>query len=153
MNTPGSHRPDDPNDPPVSRPGWRGLDALRLEAEWQAQERALEQERRGLPLDLWDCIADPDQLGHPQPGHFDRAARLRHPSVAVGSDEDRRGLEKIRAVLAVAQIRVHGTHPCESETEHDRDNAHCGEKSGHFRVRFGAKPNAPVTRGSIVRLA
>lgn len=49
MNTP------DWNDtPPSNRPSWRNLDALRQEAEWQAQERALDQERRGVPLDAAD---------------------------------------------------------------------------------------------------
>jgi hypothetical protein len=42
------------DDPPSNRPSWRSLDALRQEAEWQAQERALEQERRGVPLDAAD---------------------------------------------------------------------------------------------------
>ena len=46
MNT-----PNDRNDaPPSSRPSWRGLDALRLEAEWQAQEHAREQVPRKLAL-------------------------------------------------------------------------------------------------------
>lgn len=68
MNT-----PNDRNDAsgPNSR-SWRGLDALRLEAEWQAQERAREQERRGVPLDPAD----------PRLGEYRLIARaLRNPAM------------------------------------------------------------------------
>ncbi|MGO4222342.1 hypothetical protein AB4Y64_10865 [Lysobacter sp. TAF61] len=51
MNTPDDRAPDHRN--PL---GSRRLpaDAQRMEREWQAQERALDQERRGVPLDAAD---------------------------------------------------------------------------------------------------
>ncbi|MFC3814541.1 hypothetical protein [Lysobacter sp. GCM10012299] len=44
MNTPDNRTPS----------GKQPADAQRLEREWQAQERAMEQERRGVPLDPAD---------------------------------------------------------------------------------------------------
>ena len=120
MNTPGNHRPDDPNDPPVSRPGWRGLDALRLEAEWLAQERALEQERRGLPLDPADSrlaeyrlIARALRTPAMEPVPYDLAAQIvRHVegTPAAGELLERWLLRVLAMVFAVAAIAVVGAY-------------------------------------------
>jgi hypothetical protein len=91
MNTPNDWDPT----PPAKRPSWRNLDALRQEAEWQAQERALDQERRGVPLDAADprlaeyrLIARALRNPAMEPMPADLAAQIvQHVSVARGLGE------------------------------------------------------------------
>lgn len=121
MNTPSDHTPsrrtpDGRDDPPVNRNGWRGLDALRLEAEWQAQEHALEQERRGLPLDPADSrlaeyrlIARALRAPAMEPVPYDLAAQIvRHVegTPAAGELLERWLLRLLGVVFAIAVIAV-----------------------------------------------
>ncbi|HZX77401.1 hypothetical protein [Lysobacter sp.] len=73
MNTTNDRRPDPPHDA-----GWR-----RHDEEWRAQERALQQERRGLPLDPADSrlaeyrlIARALRTPAMEPLPFDLAAQI-----------------------------------------------------------------------------
>lgn len=116
MNT-----PDDWNAPPAHRPSWRSLDALRQEAEWQAQERALEHERRGLPLDAADprvaeyrLIARALRNPAMEPVPADLAAQIvQHVSAAQGLGERvehwlLRILGVVLALVAMAAVAVYG---------------------------------------------
>jgi len=113
MNTPDDRNPDR-DDPPMDRSAWRSLDALRLEAEWQAQERALEQERRGLPLDPADSrlaeyrlIARALRTPAMEPVPYDLAAQIvRHVegTPAAGELLERWMLRVLGVILAIAVI-------------------------------------------------
>ncbi|HEY0505747.1 MAG TPA: hypothetical protein VGD42_19860 [Lysobacter sp.] len=128
MNTPDQRTPDDrsPNGwddtPPSNRPSWRNLDALRLEAEWQAQERALEQERRGVPLDAADprlaeyrLIARALRNPAMEPVPADLAAQIvQHVTVAQGLGEVlERWLLRVLgiglALVALVAVAAYGT--------------------------------------------
>jgi hypothetical protein len=132
MNTPDNDSAtDDRNDPPSGRPaGWRSLDALRMEAEWQAQERAREQERRGLPLDPADprlaeyrLIARALRTPAMEPVPYDLAAQIvRHVegTPAVGELLERwllRGLGVLFALAALVAIATYGDQWAPAFTE------------------------------------
>ena len=118
--TPADRTPDHRNDPPVGRNGWRSLDALRLEAEWQAQEHALEQGRRGLPLDPADSrlaeyrlIARALRTPAMEPVPYDLAAQVvRHVegTPAAGELFERWLLRVLGVVLVAAAVAVVGTY-------------------------------------------
>ncbi|RDY67819.1 hypothetical protein [Lysobacter soli] len=115
MNTPDDRKPGC-EDPPIHRTGWRGIDALRLEAEWQAQEHALEQERRGQPLDPADSrlaeyrlIARALRTPAMEPVPYDLAAQIvRHVEgmPAAGELFERWLLRVLTAIFAIAVIAV-----------------------------------------------
>jgi len=125
MNTPDDRIPSDRvpdhrDDPPIGRNGWRSLDALRLEAEWQAQEHALEQERRGLPLDRADSrlaeyrlIARALRTPAMEPVPYDLAAQIvRHVegTPAAGELFERWLLRMLAAVFVAAMIYAIATY-------------------------------------------
>lgn len=92
MNTPDNSTPNDRNDhKPACDP--------RLEREWQAQERALEQERRGLPLDPAD----------PRVGEYRLIARaLRAPAMEpVPADLAAQIVRRVEAAQTLGE-RVEG---------------------------------------------
>ncbi|MBU8977556.1 hypothetical protein JI752_015500 [Lysobacter sp. MMG2] len=113
MNTPDDRKPT-PDDPPGERSGWRSLDVLRLEAEWQAQERALEQERRGVPLDRADSrlaeyrlIARALRAPAMEPVPYDLTAQIvRHVegTPAVGELLERWLLRALTAAFVLAAL-------------------------------------------------
>ncbi|MDR0183926.1 hypothetical protein [Lysobacter arvi] len=115
MNTSDDRKPGH-DDPPIRRSGWRSLDALRLEAEWQAQERALEQERRGQPLDPADArlaeyrlIARALRTPAMEPVPYDLTAQIvRHVEgrPVVGERLERWLLRALMAIFAIAVIAV-----------------------------------------------
>lgn len=121
MNPPDTHDPGS-RDHRGPRPnGWRGLDALRLEDEWQAQERAREQERRGLPLDRADprlaeyrLIARALRTPAMEPVPYDLAAQIvRHVEGAPAPGEllERwllRGLGLVFAIAGLAVVVAYG---------------------------------------------
>ena len=120
MNMPDDRNPANHTDPPVGRTGWRSLDALRLEAEWQAQEHAVEQERRGLPLDPADSrlaeyrlIALALRTPAMEPVPYDLATQIvRHVEgmPAAGELLERWLLRVLGLVFAIATISAIATY-------------------------------------------
>jgi hypothetical protein len=82
--------------------------------------------RERLPPDPVRCPLEIPGFGDSQPRQGRRLASARDRALTVGSDQDRGSIKTIRTILAGAQIRVHGGTPSVGETEHARDNAHCG---------------------------
>jgi hypothetical protein len=133
-----------------------GRDAVEQRVGWRARIVVELDPQRGsghLPPDPLGRVGEPDHIGHSPTGCPNGSRRARLGQVAIRHDENGRRIEKIAAVLAATQIRVHGHSPCESDTEHGRDNAQCGEKSGHFHVQIGPKANTSVTSQRIVSRA
>ncbi len=122
MNAPDNSTPDhDPPVGPIGPAGWRSPGALRLEAEWQAQERARAQERQGLPLDRADSrlaeyrlIARALRTPAMEPVPYDLAAQIvRHVegTPAVGELLERwllRGLGVVFAFAALVAVATYG---------------------------------------------
>lgn len=111
MNTPNDRHPD-----PQQGAGW-----LRHEEEWRAQERALQQERRGLPLDPADSrlaeyrlIARALRTPAMEPLPFDLAAQIVQrvaDAQVFGERVERwllRGLLGVLAVAAMVVIETYG---------------------------------------------
>lgn len=114
MNTPNDRSPHRPLSP---------ADRQRLDAEWQAQERAVEQERRGLPLDPEDprlaeyrLIARALRTPAMDPPPFDLTAQIvRHVERAQQFGERveawlLRGLGLVLAVAAAVAVTLYGAN-------------------------------------------
>jgi hypothetical protein len=109
----------DDRNPPGKQP--LPADAQRLEREWQAQERAMEQERRGVPLDPADprlgeyrLIARALRAPAMEPVPYDLAAQIVRRVEAAQTLGERvegwllRFLIAALAVVAVGAVAIYG---------------------------------------------
>ncbi|HEY5805144.1 MAG TPA: hypothetical protein VIT90_15765 [Lysobacter sp.] len=114
MNTPDDHNK------PIGNPH-AAADAQRIEREWQAQERAMEQERRGVPLDAADprvgeyrLIARALRAPAMEPVPFDLAAQIVRRVEATQTLGERvegwllRILVAVLALAAVGAVAIYG---------------------------------------------
>ncbi len=110
------------NTPDDRNPSGKPADALRLEREWQAQEHAMEQERRGVPLDPADprigeyrLIARALRTPAMEPVPYDLAAQIVRRVEAAQTLGERvegwllRILIAVLAVVAVGAVAIYGS--------------------------------------------